>query len=94
MLGAGIKDIKNPRYYEKSFSGLVGKWYRGATVRRFTSLRWAKPQYLVLNWFYVFWFLQGLFLEGARWDREQMVVSESLPKSLFDTLPVVSFDIK
>ena len=23
-----------------------------------------------------------------------MVVSESLPKSLFDTLPVVSFDIK
>jgi len=41
-----------------------------------------------------FSFLQGLFLEGARWDREQMVVSESLPKSLFDTLPVVSFDIK
>ena len=41
-----------------------------------------------------FVFLQGLFLEGARWDRDQMVVSESLPKSLFDTLPVVSFDIK
>ena len=36
--------------------------------------------------------MQGLFLEGARWDREEMVVSESLPKNLFDTLPVVSFD--
>ena len=34
---------------------------------------------------------QGLFLEGARWDRDQMVVSESLPKILFDALPVVSF---
>jgi len=36
-------------------------------------------------------FCQGLFLEGARWDRDQMVVSESLPKILFDALPVVSF---
>ena len=39
----------------------------------------------------VVFFLQGLFLEGARWDRDQMVVSESLPKILFDVLPVVSF---
>ena len=36
-------------------------------------------------------FFQGLFLEGARWDRDHMVVSESLPKILFDALPVVSF---
>ena len=36
-------------------------------------------------------FFQGLFLEGARWDRDRMVVSESLPKILFDALPVVSF---
>ena len=30
-------------------------------------------------------------MEGARWDRDHMEVSESLPKILFDTLPVVSF---
>ena len=39
-------------------------------------------------------FFSGLFLEGARWDRDHMVVSESLPKILFDTLPVVSFLIR
>ena len=36
-------------------------------------------------------FFQGLVLEGARRDRDQMVVSESFPKILFDVLPVVSF---
>ena len=34
-------------------------------------------------------FIQGLFLEGARWDREKHVINESQPKILFDPLPVI-----
>lgn len=38
-------------------------------------------------------FSQGLYIEGARWDRDTMLMGESLPKILFDQMPCVSFSI-
>ncbi|XP_030596674.1 dynein heavy chain 3, axonemal isoform X2 [Archocentrus centrarchus] len=34
-------------------------------------------------------YIRGLFMEGARWDRQNMVIGESLPKILFDSLPII-----
>ncbi|EDV24937.1 uncharacterized protein TRIADDRAFT_25541, partial [Trichoplax adhaerens] len=34
-------------------------------------------------------YIYGVYLEGARWDRDRRVVTESYPKLLYDLLPVI-----
>lgn len=34
-------------------------------------------------------YIKGLFLEGARWNKNTRVLDESLPKVLFDPLPII-----
>jgi dynein heavy chain len=34
-------------------------------------------------------YIKGLFLEGARWNKTTRVLDESLPKILFDALPII-----
>ena len=34
-------------------------------------------------------YIKGLFLDAARWDRDKIVIGESNPKLLFDSLPII-----
>lgn len=35
-------------------------------------------------------YVYGLFLDGARFDKDQMIINESLPKVLYEPMPYVS----
>lgn len=35
-------------------------------------------------------YVYGLYVDGARFDREKMIVNESYPKVLYDEMPYVS----
>ena len=36
-------------------------------------------------------YIEGFFLDGARWDRQQQVIWDSRHKEMYDTLPVFHF---
>jgi len=36
-------------------------------------------------------YIHGMFIEGARWDRETHLLAEQYLKQLTDTMPIVSF---
>jgi dynein heavy chain len=40
-------------------------------------------------WVSVPYHFQGLYLEGARWDRQLRELNESLPKMLYDIVPII-----
>ncbi len=39
-------------------------------------------------------YMRGLFLEGARWDAEKHIITESLPRELFVSMPFIHLEPK
>jgi len=39
-------------------------------------------------------YISGLFLDGARWDRDLQIISDQLPAKMTETMPVVWFTCK
>lgn len=57
----------------------------------FFSSRWLAG-WLTDNWKIYddfLWNLQGIFIEGGRWNRDTKCIDESMPKILFDQLPII-----
>jgi len=36
-------------------------------------------------------YINGLFLDGARWDRENEIITDQLPSKMIETMPVIHF---
>lgn len=36
-------------------------------------------------------YIHGLFMDGARWDRDNALIADQHPNVMFDTLPVIHF---
>ena len=58
----------------------------------FTGIETCKRMDYSLSLSFIGVYVYGLFIEGARWDYENMVIGESIPKKLFDEMPIVSMN--
>ena len=36
-------------------------------------------------------YIHGLFMDGARWDRENQIIADQLPAKMTETMPVIWF---
>ncbi|XP_014255049.1 dynein heavy chain 3, axonemal isoform X1 [Cimex lectularius] len=72
-------DIK----YEPDYGVYCKKIMSNEELISFTNQKFAEEEFSA--------FVNGLFLEGARWNRKTMLLDESLPKILFDTVPIIWF---
>ena len=81
---------RNKRQSQKQFNndyrtGLTTKLKKDQTKQNLTECKAVWTELFIS----LVYFSQGLFVEGARWDRENMMLAESQPKILSDTLPLI-----